>query len=193
MFLSSSIWFTLFLVMDFTIAGLTTGILVALFTFVISLPRLIYFSFKGNDLFGKVMFKGKNLAFFILSFLSSIACTTLAILFSTNFFYLGLFFVYMTISSLGVSLYLITWVMFWMHGNDGRLQFVLIDRIPCPMAILSSFVILLGSIMTLNYYMLGCALIYTFCIFGFDISGYKLTKVAKNPTTGGQNRFHDDD
>ncbi len=158
------------------VAGLTTGILVALFNFVITLPRLIYFLFRGRHLLGDIIFKGKNLAFFILSFLSSIACVTLAILFSDNFYYVGLFFLYMILASLGVSLYLIVWVMFWMHGCEGRYQFELIEKIPAPMAILSSFVLLSGSLLTLNYFMLACAIIYTLSSLLFDISLYKSTR-----------------
>lgn len=162
--------------MDINIAGLTTGILVAVFSFVVTLPRLLYFLFRGKALLGSKMFKGRNLTFFILSFLSSIAYVVLAVIFSQDFHMLGLFFVYMILATIGVSLYFIVWIMFWMHGNEARYQFELIEKIPAPMTILSGFVLLLGAGLTLNYYNLACVSLFLVSALLFDLAGYKLTR-----------------
>ena len=152
-----------------------TSIYVALFTFFLFMPKVIHFIASGKGKILVSLFKFPTFLFFILEILSGIAATVLALLYSHGFNYNGWFFTYTFFCIVFGGAYFILYIVFISHGYDPRYLFAFI-KIPAPFTILAGTVLILGAALTLNYYMLIAACVFTVSSFLVDFKGYKETR-----------------
>lgn len=152
------------------------GLCVALSVLIISVPRCIYLLTKTkSSLVTKLMTFPFNLLQ-IISLVSVIAASVLAFFFSQVFLYFGIFFVFLVFSLLSIVTYYFYFAYFVQKGNDPFLLFSAFYKLPAPYTILTTFVIILASLTTLNFYLLIPASTFFISSFIVDYVGYKATK-----------------
>ncbi len=152
-----------------------TNIYVMLTIFFATMPRFFYFLIVNKRRYPDTLFRGKYLLFEILAISSATGALVFALLFSNNFFYVGIFLSWAAISGILLCLYFTLWVLFWMHGYEARYQFNKVI-VPAPMSIISSMIIFLSGLMTLNYYVIGFSISYGLFSYLWNYQGYRLTK-----------------
>ena len=155
---------------------LITGIFVSLFILLITLPKAIYFLVKAKSAILSKLASGVYLFLQIVSIISSLVSSVLAFFLSRYFYNFGIFFVFLIFSLIAIVLYFFYFVFFIQRGNEPRLLFSLAGKIIAPYTILSTFVIVLASVTTLNFYLLIPASTYLTSNLIIDIVGYKETK-----------------
>lgn len=152
-----------------------TGIYCSIIVACITLFRILYLAITNNKCYPQELFKGRFLFLFIMNFILITASVVLALFFSKDFFYNGVFFLWSTLSGICLCLYFVLWVIFWMHGYEARYQFKKVV-IPAPMAFLAAFTLILTAVCTLNYYLLAASIMLAITSYLWNYKGYLLTK-----------------
>lgn len=155
-----------------------TSIFVTSLIGLITFPRLLYFMISNIKRYPSTLFKGRYLFYFIMSFLFAVCSILSALFFSHNFYYNGLFICWCSLTLIFLCLYLVLWVMFWMHGYEARYQFEKFV-LPCPMSILSFASLLISGLFTLNIYLIISSIIYFVFEYIWSYKGFMLTKPKK--------------
>lgn len=137
--------------------------------------RVVHFLILGKNKISTKLFSLPYIFLFVGIILSGLASTILALFFSHTFSYNGFFFLFTGAAIICGGMYLILYFIFFGHGYDPRYQFSFL-KLPCPFAVLTSIVYLLGSFLTSNYYLLISVSIFIIFSFIFDYLGYKETK-----------------
>lgn len=152
-----------------------TSIYVTVMVFIALFPRDFYFLISNKRRHSSKLFEGRYLLLFIVMLISDLACVFFTLFYSHTFFYNGIFFLWAILSGIFLALYLMLWVIFFMHGYDSRYQFKKY-LVPAPMTVLSILVILLSGVCTLNYWLLISAGVYSISSYIWSLKGYNLTK-----------------
>ena len=152
-----------------------TSIFVTILITIGSLLRILYVLVKNKKIFPDQLFKGRYLIFVILAFIFDLSSIILSLLFSSTFYFNGSFIIWCSLTFCFLCLYLILWVLFWMHGYDIRYQFEKV-LLPSPMSILSFLILFISGIFTLNYYLLFSSVCYFVFEYLWSYKGFMLTK-----------------
>ena len=158
--------------MGFTV----TGLLIGLYVTITIWPRLLSLIFSGKRLFGSTLFTGRWLVIFIIMCVSALGVSVFAFINSADFSMLFQILTFMIVGTTLVSAYYATYIIYWMHGRDMKFNFALVGIMPAPFAIFSSALALLGSLITLNWFMLGFAIVYTASSIAFDLKGFFISR-----------------
>ena len=152
-----------------------TSIFAASMVGAIVLIRYLYFLFANKKRLPNQLFKGAYLILFAFNFVLMTSSIAVTLLFSNNFYYNGFFFSWALIVLVSISLYVVLWIIFFMHGYDARFQFKKVV-LPCPMTILEIITLLSTAIFSYNWILLGIAVTYAFTSYLWNYKGYLLTK-----------------
>lgn len=159
------------LCMEITYSGICGAVIIGLTVFV----RFLYLATVNKKRFPDVLFKGKNLIFFIISLVMALSGLVVCLLLTKTIENLGLFIVWAFLSGASGLLELSIWVLFWLHGYEVRYQFEKIIAF-CPFVILETIILLSTALCSLNIPLICIGVVYFIFSFIWHLKGWSLTK-----------------
>lgn len=153
----------------------TESIFAATIIGLVTYSRIIYFLVANKKRFPTALFKSKYLLLFVLNVGFSTAAVTLTLLFSNDFHYIGFFFGWALLAFMSLSLAMLIWIFFFMHGYDPRYQFKKVG-VPAPMCVIEIILMLSTAVCTFNWPLLGISIAYAITGYLWNYKGYLLTK-----------------
>ena len=151
------------------------GILSALVLAFCLLPRLLYFSIKNVKKLPEQLFKRKYLFLFILMASSGFASIVLSFFFTKTFFYLGIFYSWVLVVGVLMSMYLVFMILFWHNGYEIRYMFEKFG-VFAPMMFIEVVILLLTGLGSLNYWLIGSSVVFGVSAIIWNYKAYKLTR-----------------
>ena len=152
-----------------------TSVSMAVVLAICVLPRLLYTLFANKKSFPDTMYKRQYLFVYIIYVLSGIAVVPLALFFSQTFIKFGLFVFWIVLTFVVLSLIMLIWIFFFMHGYDVRYLFRRI-LLPSPVVILETVLVLSSGIFSLNYFLIIDAAVFFISGYLWSLKGFFITK-----------------
>ena len=152
-----------------------TSVSVAVVLAICVLPRLLYTLISNKRSFPDSMYKKQYLFLYIIYVLSGLAVIPLAFFFSQTFIVFGLFVFWIVLTFVILSLIMLLWIFFFMHGYDVRYLFRRLP-VPSPIVILESLLVVLSGVFSLNYFLIIDGVIFFIAGYLWAYKGFKITK-----------------
>ncbi len=139
------------------------------------LPQLLFLFINPKKILPKELYRGRYLVLALLSVFSFIGYSITVIFLSSSFGTIARLIIWIITSHTGVSLILLSWAYVIMHGCELRYMFKKF-LLPCHMNVLIILVMLITSLLSLNFWSLIPLAIFAVSSYLWAFKAYKITK-----------------